>query len=148
MNPATVVPVAGPVAEGTEVIVVKKLELEDIDCCLTLKACALLSGDALCCIPCCCFCGGCCGRYNPCIINIDPSQSLKPGSERCQANCYIQSIAAMVMPCTFCGCLWGGCGLCTPCAKGVAQCTMGVESRANSKVVVAQPPPVQNVMTR
>ena len=150
MNPATVVPVAGPVAEATEATTktVNKLALEDITCCLTLKACAYFTADAIMCIPCCCFCGGGCGRYSPCIFNVVPDESVKPGIERCQANCYVQCLASMLMPFTLCGCLWGCCGTATPCAKGIAQCVMGVESRANAKVVVSQPPPVQNVMTR
>lgn len=150
MNPATVFPVAGPVAEAIEATTknVNKLALEDITCCFTLKACAYLTADAIMCLPCCCFCGGCCGRYFPCIFNAVPDESVKPGTERCQATCYIQTFAAMLMPCTFCGCLWGCCGTATPCTKGIAGCVMGVESRANAKVIVAQPPPVQNVMTR
>jgi hypothetical protein len=149
MNPATVVPVAGPVAEATEVRNANKLALEDITCCFTLKSCVYLTGDAVMCLPCCCFCGGCCGRYSPCVFNAFPDESIKPGPERFQATCYVQTFAAMLMPWTLCGCLWGCCGTCTPCAKGLAQCIMGVEARDNAKAEgVVVPPPVQNGMER
>lgn len=127
MNHATVVPTAVPPVKST-------IELEDIDCCFTLKACALLTGDAFMCMPCCCFCGGCCGRYVPCIFKIDPNHFGKPGAERCVLVCQVQTLAGVLMPCTICGCLWGCCGVCTPCARGIVQCAMGVERRGSAPV--------------
>jgi hypothetical protein len=117
-----------------------KLTLEDIDCFFTLKTCTYFTVDAIMCIPCCCFCGGCCGRYSPCIFNLNPDESLNPGYERFFANCVVQTVASMIMPCTLCGCLFGCCGTCTPCARGIAQCVIGVESRSND--VIQTPPSI------
>jgi hypothetical protein len=138
MNPATITP--SPTAVPSEK---KRLDLDDIDCCFTIKACALLTGDAILCIPCCCFCGGCCGRYSACISKIESKELGKPGTERCGMNCQVQTLAGILMPITLCGCLWGCCGTCTPCVRGIVQCTMGVEKRAE-----VQPPQQSDTMTR
>jgi hypothetical protein len=37
--------------------------LDDFNCAKTLNLCARLTLDSFCCVPFCCFCGGCCGRY-------------------------------------------------------------------------------------
>ena len=114
------------------------LSEDDIDCWWTLKASAMATLDAVCCLPCCCFCGGCCGRYDPFIMQMS-DEELKPGLEKCQATCATQASASIIVPCTGCLCLWGCCGTATSCAKGVATCVMRVEQK--SKVVIVTPPP-------
>lgn len=116
------------------------LTQDDIDCWWTLKASAMATADALCCIPFCCFCGGCCGRYNPFVMRMT-QETLKPGIEVCQATCMTQSVAAVAVPCTLCLCLWGCCGTATPCAKGVAACVLNVERASSADAVVVLEPP-------
>jgi hypothetical protein len=123
-----------------------KLEDKDITCCFTLQACARLSVDAVCCVPCCCFCGGCCGRYNPIVIGLFPNnvaQHVNPGWDRFGLTCITQLIAASVLPSTFCGCCWAGCGLCTPCTRKVIEKVSQVEKN-NTKTTVEEPtsPPI------
>ena len=122
-----------PIAENAQKK--KEFNIDDVTCCFTLKASAFLTADALCCLPCCCCCGGCCGRYGPCITNSFPDESIKPGTERCQAVCMIQTYAACLLPATLCGCLWCGCGTFTPCAKCVVGCVAGVDRRSKNTVV-------------
>ena len=123
------------------------LSEKDIDCLWTVEASARATVDALCCLPCCCFCGGCCGRYQPFVMRMS-SETLKPGLEVCQATCTIQAMAAILVPCTFCLCLWGCCGTATPCAKGVAGCVMKVEKGSAVVPEPHQPPRVIAVMGR
>lgn len=111
--------------------------LDDIDCVWTLRASSLATLDAICCMACCCGCGGCCGRFNPFIIHavqlIPEEDSINPGIERCQMTCIVQSIAGVVVPCTFCLCFFCCCGIATPCAKGVVECITSVEN-TNTKI--------------
>ena len=97
----------------------KPFSEDDITCCLTLKTFGLLTLDAICCLPCCCFCGGCCGKYLPFVYKLDEkaAEQTKPGSETCSVVCCIQAGAAILLPCTCCGCLYCCCGIGTPCAK-------------------------------
>ena len=107
------------------------LSLNDIDCWWTFKAAVLSSLDALCCIPCCCFCGGCCGRYNPFIMQLS-NDTLKPGIERCQVICATQLFAAIIVPFSGCLCCCGCCGIGSSCAKGIAACVLNVESTSTA----------------
>lgn len=111
----------------------------DITCLWTVKTCALLSLDAVCCLPCCCFCGGCCGKYAPCVASSIPSDgnifSKTAGSDRCLETCTLQTIASMLMPLTLCGCLWGACGLATPCARGALQKVMSRDRAASAGTI-------------
>eukprot|EP00798_Chlamydomonas_sp_ICE-L_P012056 gene12056-15160_t len=54
---------------------------DELTCCSTINACALLSLDALCCIPCCMCCGGCCGKYDTCVASAFDDLKSKPGQE-------------------------------------------------------------------
>jgi len=92
---------------------------DELTCCNTINACALLSLDALCCIPCCMCCGGCCGKYDTCVASAFDDLKSKPGQDRMGTVCMVQCIAAMFLPFTFCGCCWACCGTCTSCASGV-----------------------------
>ena len=105
--------------QSTNITPVVPFSENDITCCLTLKAFGLFTLDAICCLPCCCFCGGCFGKYLPFVYKLDPvsSAQTKPGSETCSAVCSIQTGAALLLPCTCCGCLYCCCGIGTPCAK-------------------------------
>ena len=42
----------------------------------------------------------------------------EPGPERCEAVCYLQSFAALLLPITACGFGWCCCGLGNFCARG------------------------------
>jgi hypothetical protein len=117
----------------------KKFHINDVNCLFTIKTCAFLTLDAFLCLPCCCFCGGCCGRFEPCIANMFPNDiNSKPGGERCHTVCTVQCFSGILMPLSFCGCFWGFCGICTPCTKCLAQCMISVEKQ-NNKIT----PPVQ-----
>ena len=109
----------------------------DITCCITLKAFGLLTLDAICCLPCCCFCGGCCGKYLPFMYKLDPvsSAQTKPGSETCGSVCLIQSLSAILLPCTCCGCFYCCCGIGTPCAKMAFRKMQNNENRVYSSSV-------------
>lgn len=83
----------------------------------TVIAFMRLALDALCCIPCCMCFGGCCGRYDACVVRSVKKLSRAAGRQRCAMTCWIQSLSAIFMPLTLCGFLWGLCGACSPCAK-------------------------------
>jgi hypothetical protein len=100
-----------------------------------------LTGDAACCPFCCCFCGGCCGKYEPCIHHVIPLNT-SPGGERLQATFFLQCAAAAIMPFTLCGCCWACCGLCTSCTMCVAE-----SARVNG-VSKSQPRPETQIMSR
>lgn len=117
------------------------LSEDDIDCWWTVKASAMATLDSICCLPCCCFCGGCCGRYSPFITNIS-GDTMKPGSERCQGTCMTQMIAGIFVPFTGCLCLWGCCGAATSCARAIATCVVHVEHSNNTTRVNIAPPGV------
>ena len=117
-----------------------------IDCSFTLNLCSRLTVDALCCVPCCCFCGGCCGKYQPCAAGAFPeseTKDIKQGSETFMITCYTQLMSGILMPWTFCGCCWACCGLGTPCVKSVYR-----KVRSNDPVqknVSVTPPPQQDM---
>ena len=106
--------------------------LDDIDCWWVVKASAMATLDALCCIPCCFFCGGCCGRYTPFLARMSDDR-FKPGIQTCNATCMSQVIAAVVVPGSCCVCCWGCCGTAVPCARSVARCVLNVENGASNK---------------
>jgi hypothetical protein len=109
------------------------IDKDDITCGDTLEVCARLSVDAACCLPCCCFCGGCCGKFRPCIAGAFPEEfSKESGYERFGETCMAQLFAGFFMPSTFCGCLWACCGLATPCTRFVIN---KVESRESSSAI-------------
>lgn len=126
----------------------RAFSVEDVTCAFTVKACACLSLDAVCCLALCMGCGGCCGRYQPCVMSLEGVDGSTPGPERCQAVCAVQCMAAMVMPATLCGCLWGCCGTCTPCAKSAVGCVMGVEDAHAAKAAKAKAPVPEVGMAR
>lgn len=116
--------------------------IESINCPFTFNFCAAASLDAICCLTCCNFCGGCCGRYEPftAIVMDEKMHGVKmqPGIEIFQATCFAQCIACMIMPASFCGCCWACCGIATPCMKCVVGCVQNVE-HTNNKIAI-QPP--------
>eukprot|EP00798_Chlamydomonas_sp_ICE-L_P000814 gene814-2213_t len=59
----------------------KQSSVDDVSCVSTIKACAFLSADAVCCIPCCMCFGGCCGKYEPYSASAFDLKT-KPGQER------------------------------------------------------------------
>lgn len=126
----------------------KKFQAEDIDCRFTLDLCARLSVDALCCLPCCCFCGGCCGRYKPCAAGLFPEESkdIEKGSDTFMVTCWIQLLSGILMPSTLCGCLWACCGTATPCVKCVYNKVKKVESDNKAVEVATVAPPTQQNM--
>ena len=109
---------------------------EEVTCMRTLHGFAWLSLDALCCLTFCTGCGGCCGRYEPFVAKVVTGMQTSPGSERSTAVCAVQCLAAIVLPLTFCGCLWGGCGLCTPCVNGIVKCVEDVETKPPIQIMV------------
>jgi hypothetical protein len=100
---------------------------EAVNCQSTMCACALLSLDAICCIPCCMCFGGCCGKCGPFSAKAfggNEFSDIKPGketNEAFQTVCFVQCVAAILMPFTCCGCCWACCGTCAPCAMCVIQ---------------------------
>ena len=114
-----------------------------MNCYSTITACALLSLDAICCIPCCMGCGGCCGKYEPCVTSAVPGFETEPGQERFGVVCLVQCMAAMMLPFTFCGCCWACCGTCTPCAVGVINLV-----KSNNDPVTATKPPKKQTFER
>ena len=44
-------------------------------------------------------------------------KALNPGYEVFFITCYTQLLLGIIMPWTLCGCLWGCCGLATPCTR-------------------------------
>ncbi len=116
---------------------------DDIDCWWTIKASALATLDALCCVPCCCFCGGCCGRFDAFAMRLDGDDKTKQGFERFTATCTVQTYAGVIVPCTACLCCWACCGTATPCAKGLVSCVIGVEKDGKvHPTTTAEPVPV------
>ena len=94
-----------------------------IDCLFTLKACgAFMFGDAVCCLPFCHCCGGCCGKYDACVVHaVGPALAgvTKPGPDRCWHTCMFDMYAcSAALLC--CGCFLCGCGLGAPLIKGIA----------------------------
>jgi hypothetical protein len=115
--------------------------IDDVTCLFTLKACAQLSVDAVCCIPCCCACGGCFGRYQPCIAESFPDQfEKKGGGNRSVETCFVQTVTGILMPFTCCGCLWACCGLATPCARCVIGCVVTQDEKNNAQSTIHLPP--------
>ena len=112
---------------------------DDITCWFTLKAAALGSLDSLCCIPCCCFCGGCCGQYEP-FTSLVTQERSEPGCDRFNQTCMTQSTMALVVPFTCCLCFWCCCGTATPCAKALMACVSKNEETQST------PPPTQTMM--
>ena len=123
--------------------------IDDIDCAWTLKASLLATIDAICCVPCCCGCGGCCGRFNPYILQLaSDDDEYKQGVERCQLTCMTQMVAGLIVPCTCCLCCFGCCGLATPCARGVARCVMSVENEKKTIGNANSVHPMEQQMSR
>lgn len=124
-------------------------DMDKITCKNTLKLACGATMDAACCFTCCCFCGGCCGRYRAAAVDVLASldetivEGEKPGTERCMTTCMVQSAAGVIMPFTLCACLWFCFGLATPCAKFCVRCVLDVEKSA-----AAVEPPVQQMMCR
>jgi hypothetical protein len=114
--------------------------VEEVTCGSTLKACALLTADAICCIPCCMCFGGCCGKYEPFAASAFSDLKTKPGYERFGAVCLVQCMAALFMPFTCCGCCWACCGTCTPCATGVFNMVKSNDAPAKQNNAVTKPP--------
>jgi hypothetical protein len=125
-----------------------EFKIEDVTCCFTLNACARLTVDALCCIPCCCGCGGCCGRYKPCVAGAFPEDAVKElfeensGSERCLETFAVQTFSALILPWTLCGCFWACCGLATPCARCTLQCVIKQDEKNKKRTPVIDSKPV------
>ena len=93
-----------------------------VDCLFTLKACgAFMCGDALCCLPFCHCCGGCCGKYDACVVHaVGPELAgvTKPGPERCWQTCMLDVYAcSSAFMC--CGCFLCCCGLGAPIIEGL-----------------------------
>ena len=139
MNPATVAPLAAPRREFDPD--------RDITCMFSLKLCAALSVDTVCCLPFCCFCGGCCGRIPPVIGLVMPEaiEDIKPGWDLCGVTCTTQCLAMSFMPFTGCGCLWACCGICTPLVKCVIKSTNTVDKNASKKAKAMMTTPPQAV---
>lgn len=112
----------------------------ELTCCSTINAFALLSLDALCCIPCCMGCGGCFGKYDSCISSAIDDTKTKPGQERMGSVCMLQCMAAMFLPFTCCGCCWACCGTCVPCATGVLNLAKNNNRVVDNVKPVTKPP--------
>jgi hypothetical protein len=127
----------------------KQFSEDDITCGLTLKAFGLLTLDAICCLPCCCFFGGCFGKYLPFIYKLDPisAEQTKPGLETCAAVCNIQTGAALLLPITCCGCCYCCCGLGKPCAKMAFRKMQNNENHVSINPVL-KAPEVQTTVLR
>ena len=65
-----------------------RILIDNINYPFTFNFCAALTLDAICCLTCCNFCGGCCGRYSPFILKAI-GETPKPGIELFQITCYI-----------------------------------------------------------
>ena len=109
---------------------------ENLNCFNTIKLASYLTIDSICCVPCCCFCGGCCGKYNACVLGLFPNeaQSIQPGFDRFSSTCHIQMMSWTTMTFTCCGCCWACCGTCTPCAKFIAKQVVKNETSANQNI--------------
>jgi hypothetical protein len=123
---------------------------EAVTCQSTIGACALLSLDAICCIPCCMCFGGCCGKYEPFATKAFGGielKEIKPGHERFQTVCFVQCLSAILMPFTCCGCCWACCGTCAPCAIGVIKSINGHEEH---KIIPTDStkPPIDQIIER
>ena len=58
-----------------------------------------LTIDAICCLPCCCFCGGC----SACTLQeVDDENTDR--CERITVTCQAQTTTCFLMPVTKCGC--------------------------------------------
>ena len=124
---------------------VKRPTVDEMTCGSTLKACALLTADALCCIPCCMCFGGCCGKYEPYAASAFSDLKTKPGEERFASVCLVQCMAAMLMPFTCCGCFWACCGTCSPCARGVLYVVKSNDAPVAPSTTVTKPPTDQDI---
>jgi len=124
---------------------VNEFNIDEITCPSTVKLCAAASLDSLCCMTCCNFCGGCCGRVRPFTMKA-MNENADPGMDLFLTNCYMQCIAGILMPFSLCGCFWACCGTCTPCVKGVYKCVISVEENNGKQLAVV--PPIKNEMTR
>lgn len=122
----------------------KQSSVDDVSCLSTIKACAFLSADAICCIPCCMCFGGCCGKYEPYSASAFDLKT-KPGQDRFAATCLVQCIASMIMPFTLCGCFWACCGTCTPCCRGVFNMVKRNDSKVVPSTTVTKPPTEQDI---
>jgi hypothetical protein len=84
---------------------------------------ASATADALLCLTCCCFCGGCCGEYASCTEHVvaassgRPGQLSKAGDARCKATCAAQCLACVIVPPTLGMCFWFCCGAASWCAN-------------------------------
>lgn len=123
----------------------------NVTCLFTIDVCARLTVDAFCCLPCCCACGGCCGKYRSCVVGASEIEKTfsppAPGFDRFMETCFVQASAACLMPFSLCGCLWACCGLATPCTAYVVDT---IKSRDTSKVLTQTIPmaaPKQHVMS-
>jgi hypothetical protein len=121
------------------------IAVEEVTCGSTLKACALLTADAICCIPCCMCFGGCCGKYEPFAASAFSDLKTEPGQQRFGTVCLVQCMAAMFMPFTLCGCCWACCGTCTPCATGVFNMVKSNDAPAKQTSAVTKPPTDQEI---
>ncbi len=119
------------------------MDVDNLSCCDTIKLFSSATVDSICCIPCCCFCGGCCGKYNAAIMKHFPkeAENIKPGFDRFGSTCYIQLLECLLMTNTCCGFCWGCCGTCTPCAKFIIRKITKVETQSNT----TQPPNIQTM---
>ena len=126
----------------------------NVTCSNTLRLCACLTVDAMCCPLCCGCCCGCCGSCKPFTYDTfsemtGETEELK-AEERCMATGLVQTYACVSMTITGCGCCWACCGTATCCAKcAIDQFAKNMDSdkKAKQSPNVA-PAPAPQQMTR
>jgi hypothetical protein len=89
--------------------------------------------------------GGCCGRYDACVVRSVTKLSRAAGRQRCAMTCWIQFLSAIFMPLTLCGFLWGLCGACSPCTKKALVATHLLDDAPVASQVDVNPPDVVTI---